>query len=907
MLSDLRTRLRALFRRPVVNQELAEELRFHLEQQAEKYVRAGMSPEQAMRKARLEFGGIAQVEEQCRQARGVTQLEMLAQDLRFCLRVLRKSPGFTLVIVVTLALGIGANLAIFSLVNAVMLRSLPVRDPQQLVVAQWFARNEPQHLGTSSYGDCDTRNVIGGCTFSEPMFQQIRRHNDVFSSVMAFAGPSQIDVSGNGPAVLAQGEMVSGNYFETLGVTAALGRSFNADDEKDGAPPVAVLDFGYWQRTFGAAPDVIGRAVHFNGAAFTIVGVAEPAFTRLTPGKSVDLWVPFTQASRLGVQWARRADTHNWWLVVVARLQPGVPRSRAQAAINQLFVNESFHGDKPVWTAADDPRLLLVPAQQGLAGIRSQYGEPLKLLMAAVSLVLLIACANVAGLMLARGASREREMAVRLAMGATRRRVIRQLLTESFLLSFLGAALGAALAYAGTTGLAAFFSENSYRGLRLELHPNTLVLFFAMGIAVATAVGFGLAPAFRGARAQVMTELKGNASTTVRVSGTRHHFGLGNGLVIVQVALSMVVLTGAGLLLRTLGKLHDIDPGFDTRNVLLFSVDPQLAGYKDTQIAALYTDLQRRLAGLPGVLGVSYSSDALLDGSLWTEDVRIEGRADTTTVEPQMLAIGSDYFQTMKIPLMAGRFLLARDLDAAARAAVVNREFVRRFIGARNPLGLHFGGTEPKDPQWQIVGVVGDTKYATLRNPEAPTAYVPLTGGGATFEIRSAGSPSTLMAAVMNQVNQAAGDLPIFRMRSQSDSIDRLLFNERLVARLFGFFGALGLLLASVGLYGLLSYGVARRTREIGIRTALGAQRRKVLFMILRQGLVLVTVGVVTGVAAAAGVTRLLTSLLYQVRPTDPFTFALAAGLLILVGTIACLIPARRATHVDPMEALRNE
>lgn len=906
MLSDLYIRFRSLFRRTKVDEELDEELRFHLERQTEKYLRAGMSPEQARRQARVEFGGLAQVQEECREARGVTFLETLGRDLQFGLRMLRKSLGFTIVVVVTLALGIGANTAIFTLVNAVMLRSLPVRDPQQLVVAEWSARNRPHHLGTSSFGDCqDYEGLHSDCSLSYAMFQQIREQKNLFVNAMAFAGPVQLDLSGNGAATMAQGELVSGSYFETLGVMAALGRTLDVEDEKPNAEPVAVLDYGYWQREFGGSPNVIGRTIHLNNTAFTIVGVADSRFTRLTPGKSVDLWVPLTQGTQLGQVWTQRADANNWWLVVIGRLQYGVSRNQAQAAVDTFFVNDVLHGAKPVWTAADDPHLWLLPAQQGLSGIRYQYGKPLMLLLAAVGIVLLIACANVAGLMLARSAAREREMAVRLAMGAGRRRVIRQLLTESLLLSLLGAALGALLAYAGATGLAAFFSSNSYSPLRLDLEPNWRVLLFAVGVAVLTGIAFGLAPALRGARANVAMDLKG--STTTIGHGARERFGLGKWLVVMQVALSMVVLAGAGLLLRTLDKLHSIDPGFDTRNILLFSIDPELAGYNERQISDLYATLQRRLDALPGVVDTSYSSDALLDGGLWTEDVRVEGQAVKNTVESQMLSVGPEYFETMKIPLMAGRFLGASDMKGTQLAAVVNQQFVRKFTGGRNPIGLHFGGTDAKDPQWQIIGVVGDTKYATLQKLDAPTAYVPLTAGGATFELRTAFSPVGLMPAVRNVVHEVDNNIPVIRMRTQSDAIDRLLFNERLVARLFGMFGALGLILACIGLYGLLSFDVSRRTREIGVRTALGAQRRDVLLLVLRQGFVLVVVGVTLGAAVAIAVTRLLGSLLYDVRPTDPFTFATTAALLIAIGLIACSLAARRATRVDPMTALRCE
>jgi predicted permease len=907
MISDLRIRLRSLFCRASVDREVDDELRFHMDQQADKYMRAGMSREEALRRVRLEFGGIDQVREDCHDARGVSFLESLAQDLRYGLRMLAKSPAFTAVIVLTLALGIGANTAIFTLVDAVMLRSLPVRDPQQLVVAQWSARQLPRN-GTSSFGDCARREenatTLVGCSLSYPMFQEIQKQKSVFESAMAFAGPYEMDLSGNGAAAMVQGQVVSGSYFQTLGVYPALGRTLVPDDEKPGAVSVAVLDYAYWQRAFGGSPAVIGRTIHLNHAAFTIVGVTEPGFTRLTPGKGADLWIPITQASILGRNYTQPAASDHSWLVVVGRLQPGVSRTQAAAAIESIFLNGTLRGAKPEWTQADNPHLSLLPAQQALKGIRSAYGKPLLLLMAAVGLVLLIACANVAGLMLARATAREREMAVRLAMGAARRRVIRQLLTESILLSFIGAALGALLAPLGVAGLAVFFSDNAYFPLQLDLHLDLRVLFFTLGIAVLTGVGFGLAPAFRGSRTSVTSHLKGNTTT----AGTHHgrSLGLGSALVILQVALSMVVLTGAGLLLRTLGNLRGIDPGFDTRNLMLFAIDPQLAGYDDKQILNLYANLQRKIAALPGVTTVSYANGALLDGGVSSRDVHVEGRTDKNSVEVQTLSVGPEYFQTMKIPLLEGRLLDQTDI-AAGKHVLVNRTFVQKLVSGRDALGLHFGGDNPEDPQWEIVGVVGDTKYPSLRRADAPMAFVPLASGWATFEVRTAVPPTELMPAVRSVVNGVDANLPIVRMRTQSDAIDRLLFSERLVARLFGLFAALGVMLACIGLYGLLSYEVERRTREIGIRTALGAQRRDLWSMVVGQGLVLVFAGAVAGCGVALVMTRLLVSLLYGVRPGDPLTFVLMSGLLLAVGVVACTLPARRATQVDPMAALRCE
>jgi len=839
-------------------------------------------------------------------------VQTLWQDIRFGLRMLAKNPGFTAVAVATLALGIGANTAILSLVNAVMLQSLPVRHPEQLVVPRWSAHTRPMNTGTSSFGDCSRMGKRGpdsGCSFSYPLYKEIRDDDDkdLFSSVAAFAGPAQLDLSGNGPASMAEGELVSGDYFQTLGVRAALGRTLEPSDEQPGAAPVAVLNYSYWQSGFGGASNVIGKTIRLNGVAFAVVGVADANFTRLTPGRSLDMWLPLTQLVPLGLRWGSGSE-RNWWLTLVARMKPDTVPGQAEAAVSLLFRNETLHGEKPALKESDDPKVSLLPAQKALTGIRANFGEPLYLLMAAVGIILLIACANVAGLMLARATAREKEMAVRLALGAGRGRVIQQLLTESVLLSVAGAALGVLLAFWGATGLAGFLASNWYHPLEIDLQPDGTVLIFTIAVALLTGIGFGLAPAFRGTRIDVAPALKENSGSLSAATHARgQRFGLGSSLVIMQVALSMVVLIGAGLLVRTQEKLRSINPGFDTQNILLFSVDPTLAGYKKENIQNVYDEVERRLAALPGVISASYSSDALLDGGLWTSSVHIEGQSEKSSVDVQMLAAGPDFFETMRIPLVKGRSFQAADMRAKQEVAVVNEAFVHKFLDPRDAIGMHFGGTGPKDPQREIVGVVADTKYDDMRKADEPTAYIPLKNGEATFALRSAVAPTALIPAVRHIVNEVDENLPVFRVRTQSQTIDRLLFNERLVARLSSLFGLLGLLLACIGLYGLLSYEVARRTREIGIRAALGAQRQDVLRMIVKQGLVLVVFGAAGGIIAALTVTRFLQSLLFGVRATDPWTFAAVSALLVFVGILACYIPARRATRVDPMVALRHE
>jgi predicted permease len=904
--------VRNLFRTRKAESDLEAEIRAYVDAVTDERIAAGMTPDAARRTALAQFGGTEVLKQAVRDSRAGSGIGAVGQDVRFAFRILRKSAGFATVVILTLALGIGANTAIFTLVNAVLLQTIPVTHPEELMVLRWSAHKGPDSTGMSSFGDCTMRREAGNesaCSLPYPVYRALAERRDLFSNVTAFAGTADLNLAGNGQATIVQGELVSGTYFDTLGVPAALGRALGVADEEKGADAVVVLDYGYWQRMFGSSPGVLGRTIRLNNSAFTIVGVADRGFTRLTPGKSADVYVPVSQGKALGLRWVASEDSGSWWVTVVARLKSGMKRSEAEAAANIAFRNATMHSAKPAWKDADDPRLALIPAQDGLSGFRRGLGEPLRLLMAAVGIVLLIACFNVAGLLLARSTSRERELAVRLALGASRRRVMQQMLTESILLSLAGAALGTLLAYAAAGALAAFAATSWYQPLHIDVAPDLHVLLFTVGVALATGIGFGLAPAIRGARTRSAAEMsRGTTDTAPRgTPGGRRRPGLGNTLVVLQVALSIVMLTGAGLLLRTLGKLRSVDAGFDTSNVLLVRIDPTLAGYDKSRVQALYNDLQLRLSTLPGVESVSYSSSALLDGSLWTEDVKIEGQTSKQTVDSQMLRVGPNYFETMRLPLMRGRTLNLADLRVGPPAAVVNEAFVRKFLEGRDPIGLHFGGDDKDAQKWAIVGVARDAKYASLEDEDAPTAYVPLDTGGATFAVRTTLTSTGLIPEVRKTVKDVDDNVPVMSIRTQSESIDRLLFNQRLMARLLGGFALLGLGLACIGLYGLLSYEVARRTREIGVRTALGAQRSDVLTLFLRRGLVVVLLGSVAGVGAAAGLTRVLASLLFEVRALDPLTFIGAAMLFAVVGLVACILPASRAMRVDPAVALRCE
>lgn len=882
--------------------------------------------------------------------------EILRRDLRFGFRLLAKSPGFTVLAVITMALGIGANTAIFTLIDAVMLRSLPVRDPSELVVLRWTAHEEPRRNGISSFGDCSeegSRENPSGCSFPYPVFEKIRSEKTVFSGVAAFAGPAALVLSGNGAARLASGEVVSGDYFSTLGVKAVVGRTLGPEDDSLSASPAVVLSFPFWQSAFGGDHSVAGRTITLNGTPFTIVGVADSSFTSLSPGKTQDLFLPLSMLPREHIGWGNDAlSINNWWLVIVARLKPGGSITQAQAAASLVFRNEMLHGEKPLSKESDNPRVLLAPAQQALTGARGDFSAPLYVLMFAVTFILLIACANVAGLLLARAAARQNEIAVRLALGAGRRGILRQLLTESVILSLAGGALGVLFAYWGVRATEALVLGNSDEPFPFVVEPDWRVLAFTIAVSVLTGLLFGLAPAFRSSRLNLTPALKECASTLPdgeMQPGRRIH--LGEALVVVQVALSTTVLIGAGLFVRTLQNLHDIHPGFDTRNILIFGIDPTLLRYRDLQIRNLYRSLQEQLAALPGVVSASYSSDSLLSGGLWTSGVHIEGQHEKTTSEVDMLAAGPDFLETMRIALVLGRTFTAQDFQQAAEASapeqaqqqatspsaatseaksflqaappipvLVNQAFVRQYFPKQNPLGRHLtegssSGTsgegveveQPKRKCWEIIGVAGDTKYNSLRRDIHPMIYVPLTGGGAHFELRTARDPSALIPAVRDLVKRTDSGLPIFGIRTQTQRIEELLTQERVIARLASFFGVLALLLAGIGLYGLLSYEVVRRTREIGIRMALGAELRDVTRLIIARGISLTLVGLVVGVAGGLALTRLISSLLYGLTPTDPLTLGGVAAVLLALGVAACYVPARRATRVDPAVALRFE
>jgi predicted permease len=926
-------RLLSRLRSRRVDGTVDDELSFHLEKEVEQNIARGMSPDEARRQALIAFGGVQQTREKVRRVRWTHFVEVLTQDLRYGRRMLLKSPGFTVIAVLTLALGIGMNSAIFSLIDAVLFRALPAQHPEELVLLKWHARHRAKMTSNRSYGDCAaqiTRDNPAGCSLSLPFFHELPSQG-LFSEVAAFAGALQLDLSGNGAAsIVKDGQFVSGGFFEMLGTKAAAGRLLQTSDDALAASPALVLSYGYWQSAFGGSADAIGKMVRLNGQAFTIVGVAEPAFAGLTPGHRVDLWMPLSTSRLVTPRWTPEEETGRfWWLVIVGRLKNGVTVQQAQSALTLLFQNLTEHAEKPYFTEAEAPYIEVLPAQQGLVGGRRDILQPLYLLMMAVALVLLIACANIAGLLLARSAARSKEIAVRLTLGARRGRLVSQFLVESLLLSTLGGALGVAVAHWGARLLWWLSDRDGSGPPPFHPHLDWRVLGFTAAIAIMTGLLFGLAPALRSLRVDLTPALKTGSGSSDAGTPRIKWYGMGNVLVVAQVSLAIVALVTAGLLVRTLRNLKSADLGFASDHLLVFSLDPILAGYKTNQIDSLNRDLQRQIAALPGVKSVTYSWTSLLRGWEWDTDAHLPGTPAKEAANAHYLPVGPGFFTTMGIPLKAGRDFNAADFAIAAERAarppnakpdptaapltvIVNDAFVRRYFPHLNPLGRHIDPgpqddpNEPQEPGWDIIGVAGDAHYEDVRSEIEPTMYAAC-AGNASFSVRTFADPLALAPAIRNLINQRDNNLAMSHVISEEQQIDQMVFVEKLVARLSSFFGVLALLLACAGIYGLLSYEVTRRTREIGIRMAIGAQQSDVVSMVVRQGLLVALAGVVIGAGASFAVNGLMEKILYHVRAGDPLTLAAVTAILLVIAVVACFLPARRATRVDPLVALRYE
>jgi predicted permease len=912
LLGNVTAGLRALLGRTRVEREMDEELRGFLDASAEDKRRAGMPPEQAARAARVEMGSTNAVKHRIHSAVWENAVENVWQDLRYSVRMLAKSPVFTLVAVGSLALGIGANTAIFSLMNVVMLRPLPVEEPSQLVLF-----GPGKMVGsTNSLPDQSTQ------LFSYPFYRSFSLKNAVFSGVTAIDSvefATHGSLSGEGRAgsgsELLHATLVSGTFFSVLGVNPDRGRMLtDADDKTPGGGTVAVASYAWWQR-HGSDPTDVGKVVHIEGTNYTIVGVAPRGFFGITVGESPDFWIPLSMEKEISPGWN---DLDNKWfqsLYMVARLKPGVSVAQAAANTNLVFkqyVRSEYLGASPsVKDLADleHSRIDLISAARGLSRLRVEFSLPIEILSAIAGLVLLIACANLANLLLARGASRSREFAMRMAIGATRSRVVRQLLTESFVLALLGAGLGVGAAWKASH-LLLTMATTSPQVAAMDVSPDLRVLTFTLALTVFTALLFGMAPAIRATRLDLTGSLKqgrGIAAPSSRIS-------LARGLIVAQIALSLVLLAGASLFLRSLVNLTKVDTGFDRQNVLIFSLDEGAAEIPvDARLVNLQQQIEDRVQAVPGVHAASFSCFSFNAG-IWSNDVTVQGIPATPENSQEVLfnVVGKGFFSTRRLPILAGRGFDATDKTDSPKVAVINETMARRFFPNSSPIGRHFGmGDDPSQSgDIEIIGVVKNAKYVALAESPAAAAYFPYPQHVQTlfnFEVRYTGDAAQIVPAVRRAIAEANPNVPINYITTLTEQVDQSTANQRLIARLSSFFGLLAAFLVCIGIYGLLSYAVARRTSEIGVRIALGAMRSNVLWLILREILVLVAIGVILGVPVALEGNHLVAKLLYGLSPADPASLFAAIAMLVAIAVLAGYLPARKASLVEPTVALRCE
>ena len=835
------------------------------------------------------------------------------QDLRYAVRTLTLTPGFSLVVVFTLGLGIGANTAIFSLMDQVLLRLLPVKDPGQLVQL-----DGPGPFSGRTYNDR---------TFSYPMYVDLRDRNDVFTGLLA-RFPSSATMTMRNQAERVDVELVSGNTFEVLGVNAVLGRALTPNDDRTpGAHPVAVLSHSYWQRRFAGASTVLNQVVTINSTPITIVGVAPSGFAGVAAAQTTDLFLPLMMKAQLTPTWDDLDNRRSRWLNVIGRLKPGIPADAAKARLDVLYqqINEHELQSVPAFASGSErfregfraKKLTLHPASQGLSDLRQSVQTPLFVLMAMVGLVLLIACANVANLLLSRANARQKEVAVRLALGAGRTRLIRQTMTESLVLAGLGGIAGAVLSiWVGDLLLSVMPFENFTRSLSTE--PDVRVGLFTAGLALITAVVFGLIPALQASKPELNRTLREEAGN---LSGGTRHARFRKGLVVAQVALSMLLVAGAGLFARSLYNLKTLDTGFAVDDLITFRVDPSLNGYDQTRIKRFYDRLLQDIRLIPGVYSASIAQVPALTGSASSRTIQVQGYEPKPdeNMNPWTNEIAPDYFRTMGMPLIAGREFTERDVEGAPLVAVVNESFANYFFPGENAIGRRFGFRVMNDPAaLDIIGVVKDSLYADMRqgttdeNQTPRFAYIPYQQSAElnemTFYVRGSGTAIDSMPEQLRQtVRRADAGMPIYEMQTMARTVDEALFNERMLALLSASFGLLATVLAAIGLYGVMTYTVSRRTREIGIRIALGAERPAVVWMVLREVAFLTVIGIGLGVPAALALSRLVQSQLYGIEPTDPATLVVAATTLAAVALLAGYIPARRAARVQPVRALRYE
>ena len=883
------------FHRKKFESEMDEELRFHLEARVEDLVGRGVARAEAERRARVEFGGMEAAKEECRQAWGLQRLDELRQDLRLTFRAMRQNPGFAAIAILSLAFGIGANTAIFGLVDAVMLRILPVQNPQELV----FIENAGSEGGN------------GGPPY--PCFELFRDHTGSFAGMAAFSG-SNFDVVIDAGREQINGMWLSGNFYQLLGVRPLIGRTLSASDDQTvgkGGPdgPVAVISRAYWQRRFGGDRTIVGRKIHMSEHIVTIIGVMPDGGMSLEPGRTVDMAAPMMLSDPVMLR-----EKGSWWMSVVARLKPGVPPERARAETDTLF--QGFMADLDIHVSQEIRKryfdhIQLSPAAKGSERLRVQFAKPLLALMILVGLVLLAACANTANLMLARATARQKEFAVRVAIGAGRWRLIRQTLTEALILAGAGSILGLLIAGWGESGLAAFFAEGN-RKIILDLSFNVRVLLFTLTVAMLTGVGFGLLPALRAARVDPAAGLQSGSRS---FAGTGRSLRLGRLLVILQVTLSTVLLAGAGLFIHSLRQLESVDLGFTPEGILTMEVAPERVLNGTPQWNTMQREILERVSRLSGVQSASWASMSPLSGRNRGVNISIATFTPKSDLDKgvHLVSASPEYFDTFGVPVLRGRPFTLRDDANAPKVMMLNETAARFYFGDANPVGKMAMFSIPRGGSaYQIVGVVKDTVHDSLREKRERFVYLPIPQSvdrinRLALSVRCAGDPMTYTAAVRKEVLGVHSSLLITNISTIGKQVELSLMKERLVSTLSTAFGGLALLLVSIGLYGILAYAVAMRTSEIGIRMALGATRGGILWSVLREALILAVSGIAIGVPAVLALARIAKALLFGVETFDLPAYSAAIAMMLICAGFAAFVPARRASALEPMSALRCE
>ncbi|HEX6881540.1 MAG TPA: ABC transporter permease [Terriglobales bacterium] len=912
--------MRLLFHRDQFHHEMEEEIGFHVERLAKELEESGLTPEEARREARLRFGNLDSVAERTHES-AAFGWESVVHDLRYAMRVLRKNRILSLVVVASLALGIGANVAIFTVMNAVMLRMLPVREPERLVVlnsavkAGFFPEKYVHDYEGSSYVDEKTGLQVGS-SLSTPTYETIRGENTVFEQTFAFAGNDEnVNVGLDGRATSAKVQAVSGNYFEGLGVTPVLGRAILQYDDSGSAAPVAIASYRFWVNELGADRSAIGKRITINDTSVQLIGVAPPEFFGMDPSIAPDFWLPLSlyraQAVRQG--WGEDlGDPFTWWLTVVGRLKPEVTRLQAAGQVSVLFARSIGAGNA---TAADTsvPALRLDEAKTGLNQLRLRFSEPLWLLMAMVGVLLLIACANVAALLLARATARQKEIATRMSLGARRSRVVRQLLTESLLLSLAGGLCGLMLS-PWLTRLLVLLLNRERDAIGTTVLIDWRVLAFAMLVSIGTGLIFGLAPALRASSTGLAPLLKQNGAVSI-IYGKR--FRVGKLLVGAQVALCVLLLVAAGLLVRTLRHLQKVNLGFNNERVVTFVVRPGVNGYSSNAILSYYEELMRRVSSLPGVRSATYAQFGPIGEGVSSSITRVAGYTDANRgSEYHRHIVGDHYFETLQIPVLLGRAIGPQDTHDSKSVVVINETAVREIFHGDNPLGRQMVMGSVRDPKsCEVVGVVGDVRYGTIRDDVPVTIYFPVnqiprmgfTPRQASYLVRSSGDLDALFREITATALELNSTVPIVNLRTEDNVIDQNLYLEQTFAILSSVFAATGLLLACIGLYGTITYTVSQRTNEIGVRLALGAGRENIVAMVLREALLVIGVGAAVGIPIAWISARVLTSQLYGLGSHDWKTLLAALVSIVAVTLVAGFIPARKASRTDPLVALRYE